>query len=168
MCLSSSNFSTHKDQSPVNEAIHDKQWQNKHKSLQLNLSTHEKCECFVVSVLFSLDNGQGVGSEFRANDDSVNSAIEVGLITDDRSNCNQDDEGMVQNKDALLSHGKFVCRSNTDLCSLGGPLKCIGDNRKVVGRDDDDNLSGCTCLSTIKKKKPFNSVPRIGGRRVRK
>lgn len=167
---SSSSSLTLKDKPSVNEVIHDKEWHDKCKASKLDLSAQEKCgKSCVVSEIFSLDKDQDNALEFKSKDDSVSSAIEVGLSTGDRSNCNQEDEGMLQHKDALLNHGNFACKSDTDLCSLGGPVKCTSDNRKVVSGDDDDNLSGCNHLSTVmKKKKPFNFVPRIGGRRIRK
>ncbi|KAK4788638.1 hypothetical protein SAY86_019957 [Trapa natans] len=139
--LSSGSSSSYEGQSSVKEAVYDKVHQNEY-------------------------NDQGEGSEFKAKDDSINSAIEVWTRTDDRSNPVQDDEAIVHNK---LNIDKFVYRSSTDLCSLGGPVKSICDDRKVVSRDDDDKLFGCTRLSPMKKStKPFNSVPRVCGRRIRK
>lgn len=166
---SSRNSSTHKDQYPILEAVHDEELLDKCKTLELEPSIHKNCgKSFLVSELLSLDKNQDCGFEFNAKDASAISAIDVGLDGDNRSNSNQGEEGKKLNKDPLLNHGKFTCSSHTDLCSLGDQIKCSSDNRKVDSRDDGENLSRCSYLSTIKKKKPFSSVPHIGDRRIRK
>ncbi|XP_031401686.1 telomere repeat-binding protein 2-like [Punica granatum] len=168
VCPSSSTSSTQKDQCPINEAGRDKEWQDRCNPLELKPSVHEnRGKSFVVSELFSPDKDKNNGSEFKGKDDSVSSAIEVGLHEDSGSYSNQEDEVRVHNKEAQLNNGNFACSSDIDLCSLGSPIKCIRDNRKVFSRDDDDNLPGCTHPGTMKKK-PFTSVPRIGDRRIRK
>ncbi|KAK4780207.1 hypothetical protein SAY87_016313 [Trapa incisa] len=169
-CSISHSSSTHRDQYPILEAVYDEKLPDKCKTLELKPSIPENCgKSLVVSESLSPKKDQDGGFEFNAKDASVSSAIGLSLDVDNRSISNLVDERKKLSKDVLMHDGKFGCSSYTDMCRLGNQIKYFSNKRKVDGSDDGENWSGCTPLSSMKKKmKPFNSVPRTGDRRIRK